>query len=262
MALSPPQFLAAKKWLFEQIDAKAPSPEIMEVFPDLSVDDAFRLQFALIDRRILQGETIIGMKAALTAKSMQEFFQVSEPSPGYLTSDLLATAGEMAIGQWVMTIVEPEIAFILCHKLEGPGVTTVDVLHATEGVMAAIEIGHLRYGMEKRSLQQFLAYNTLNGAIALGHRMVALRDLDLRMEGMVMEVDGQPVGSGTGVEAMGDPVAVVAWLANTMARFERCLEPGMVIITGSIIKGAIVQPGQHVRVEFTHLGAVEMEFKE
>ena len=74
--------------------------------------------------------------------------------------------------------------------------------------------------------------------------MVSLRGLDLRLEGMVLEVDGRLAGSGTGIEALGDPVAVVAWMANTMARFGRGLEAGMVIITGSIVQGAIVEPGQ------------------
>ena len=262
MALSPDRFEAARRWLFDHYDAPGPAPEILDEFPEMEVDDAYRLQFALIDRRLAAGEKVAGMKAALTAKPMQEFFQVSEPAPGYLTSGALVEGPEMAVGDWEMVNVEPEIAFILKGPLRGPGVTRMDVLHATEGVMAAIEIGNLRYGMEKRSLQLFLAYNTLNGAVALGNRLVAPQGLDLRLEGMVLEVDGRPVGSGAGVAALGDPVGVVAWMANTMARFERGLEPGMVVITGSLVQGAIVKPGQRVRAEFTHLGAVEMAVTE
>lgn len=262
MPLSPDRFAEARGWLFDHLAAGRPVPEITEAFPELSVDDAFRLQFACIEDRLLRGETVVGLKAALTTRTMREMFGVDEPSPGYLTSGALVEAERMPVGRWVMANVEPEIAFVLNRRLQGPGVTAVDVMRATEGVMAAFEIGHLRYGRERRSLQQFLACNTCNGAFVLGRTLVDARALDLRREGMALSIDGEPVGSGTGVEAMGDPRTVVAWLANFMARFERSLEPGMVILTGSIVQGPVIRPGQHARADFTHLGSIEMAFEE
>jgi 2-keto-4-pentenoate hydratase len=79
---------------------------------------------------------------------------------------------------------------------------------------------------------------------------------------MALEVDGQPAGSGTGVEALGDPRGVVAWLANRLARYGRHLEAGQVVITGSLVQGPLMNPGQRVRARFTHLGDVECRFVE
>jgi 2-keto-4-pentenoate hydratase len=130
--------------------------------------------------------------------------------------------------------------------------------------MAALEIGHLRTGVEKRSLPTFLGLNTLNGGLVLGGRIVnpAAAGLDLRLEGMALEIDGRPAGSGTGAEALGDPRGVVAWLANLLARYGRRLEPGQIVITGSIVQGPIMKPGQTVRARFTHLGDVSCRFEE
>ncbi|MCZ6750027.1 MAG: fumarylacetoacetate hydrolase family protein [SAR324 cluster bacterium] len=262
MPLSPDRFEAAKAWLFEHYDAQRPMPELREPFPEVSVDDAFRLQFALVDRRLAQGETVAGVKAALTAKVMQRFFGVHEPCPGLLPSGGLVESGRVSVGGWVMANVEPEIAFLLARPLEGPGATVTDVMSAAEGVMASLEIGHLRYGKEPRSIETFLAVNTLNGGFVLGNRLVDLKGLDLRLEGMLLEIDGQPAGSGAGAEALGDPRAVVAFLANALARYERRLEAGSIVMTGSLVQGPIVQPGQHVRARFTHLGDVEVFYTE
>ena len=53
-------------------------------FDRLSLDDAYRLQLALIDRR---GERRIGWKVGLTSRAIQQQFQVHEPVFGCLLAD-------------------------------------------------------------------------------------------------------------------------------------------------------------------------------
>jgi 2-keto-4-pentenoate hydratase len=53
--------------------------------------------------------------------------------------------------------------------------------------------------------------------------------------------------------------AAERWL---LARHGRRLEPGHVVITGSPVQDPLVQPGQHLRARFTHLGEVEASFVE
>ena len=48
-------------------------------FDRLSLDDAYRIQLALIERRIAAGERHIGWKVGLTAKVIQEQFGFHEP---------------------------------------------------------------------------------------------------------------------------------------------------------------------------------------
>lgn len=260
MPLAPDELTAAADWLFAQLDGGRPVAELLEAFPQASEDDAYRLQLAWLERERAAGARVLGVKAALTAKTMQAFFGVGEPCPGWLTSRGLIETPTVSVGGWVQPNVEPEIAFLMGRRLEGPGVTVADVIGATAGVMPALEVGHLRYGTEQRTLQTFVALNTLQAGFVLGPAMTDLHGLDLRREGMVLELDGRPVGSGCGVAALGDPRAVVAFLANRLARFGHALEPGMVILTGSLIQGPLVAPGTHVRARFTHLGDVSVEY--
>ena len=53
--------------------------------------------------------------------------------------------------------------------------------------------------------------------IALGSRVVPLDSLDPRLIGMVFTKNGDVVATGAGAAALGDPLAAVAWLANTLA---------------------------------------------
>src|ERR1700691_3717618 len=59
-------------------------------FDRLSLDDAYRLQLALIDRR---GERRTGWKVGLTSRAIQQQFQVHEPVFGCLLAD-----GKLASG--------------------------------------------------------------------------------------------------------------------------------------------------------------------
>ncbi len=45
----------------------------------LSLDDAYRIQLALIERRVAAGERRIGWKVGLTAKTIQQQFGFHEP---------------------------------------------------------------------------------------------------------------------------------------------------------------------------------------
>jgi 2-keto-4-pentenoate hydratase len=48
-------------------------------FDRLTTDDAYRIQLALIDRRVAAGERHIGWRVGFTAKAIQEQFRFHEP---------------------------------------------------------------------------------------------------------------------------------------------------------------------------------------
>lgn len=262
MPLSPERFQAAVAWLAEHLDAGRDVPPLEGPFPEVTVEDGYRLQHALIGRRLAAGEKLSGMKVALTNPVMQKLFGVDEPCAGLLTSGAMRAPGPLAVGAWPQSNVEPEIGFVLGRPLRGPGVTLQQAKAATESVCAAIEVGHLPASLEGLTLPTMLALNTLNGAVVVGERRVPPDGLELAAEQVALEVDGAPYGTGTGTEVMGDPWQPLVWLANAMARYDRGLEPGMVVITGSMLKSPLVRPGQHIRASYSHLGSIDIRFTE
>ena len=79
---------------------------------------------------------------------------------------------------------------------------------------------------------------------------------DPRLIGMVMTRSGVLVDTGAGAAALGDPVAVVAWLANTLGEMGVGLEAGQLIMTGALHAAVPMRAGDVYRAEFDRLGSV------
>ena len=62
--------------------------------------------------------------------------------------------------------------------------------------------------------------------------------------------------------ALGDPVGVVAWLANTLGEMGGGLEPGQLIMTGALHAAVPMQAGDVFRAEFDRLGPVTVRVVE
>jgi len=77
---------------------------------------------------------------------------------------------------------------------------------------------------------------------------------------MVAEVDGEPVGSGAGVEVLGNPAVSVAWLANKLSEFGLTLRPDDIVLSGSIIRMLEITAGQTVKATFSRIGSVGARF--
>jgi 2-keto-4-pentenoate hydratase len=85
---------------------------------------------------------------------------------------------------------------------------------------------------------------------------VPLAGLDTRLIGMMFTRNGELVDTGAGAAALGDPLAVVAWLANTLGQHGIALEPGHLVMTGALHAAVPMAAGDVFRAEFDHLGPV------
>jgi 2-keto-4-pentenoate hydratase len=70
----------------------------------------------------------------------------------------------------------------------------------------------------------------------------------------VLQVNGETVGEGKGADALGNPLAAVAWLADQLAAQGRSLKRGMIVMTGSIVKTYFPKPGDQLDFTVEGLG--------
>ena len=227
----------------------------------LGIEDAYRVQLALVDQRCARGERIVGRKVAFTSRGTMSQFGVTESAFGSILSGGVFTDGDaVPVSRFPAVGAEAEVGFVIGEEIRGPGVTIAQVLKATAGVVPAMEIINLCITHTPWSALEVIATNAVHGGIVLGGQLTPLDGLNLRYEGMVVEVDGEPVGSGAGVEVLGHPATAVAWLANKLADFELALRPGDIVLSGSIIRMLEVNAGQTVKVTFSRLGTVGARF--
>jgi len=248
----------------ELIKAKAGEPITIiptKKFPELSISEAYAVQFKTMATRINRSEIVVGWKVAGTNKAVQEKFGVYEPIYGHIYDSMVIPEGDaVPISRLVHPVVEGEICFILKDDLKGPGVTTAKVLLATAGVMPAIEIGDLRYEELMQKALDYICINSGASMVVLGSKLTPISDIDLRLIGMVFEKNGEVIASGAGAAVLGNPAEPVAKLANKLAEFGLHLSAGQFIITGSVTMGVPPEAGACFRISFDRLGTVTTRF--
>ena len=87
-------------------------------FDRLSLDEAYRIQLALIDRRCAQGERQIGWKVGLTSKAIQEQFGFHEPAFGCIL-ETRPSGHVFAAGELIRPGFETELCVRLGRPLAG-----------------------------------------------------------------------------------------------------------------------------------------------
>jgi 2-oxopent-4-enoate/cis-2-oxohex-4-enoate hydratase len=242
------------------VDAKTVKP-LTERHPDISIEDAYQIQKQLMKLRLAAGERVIGKKIGVTSKAVMNMLGVYQPDFGYLTDGMVYNEGQaIPMSRLIQPKAEGEIAFVLKKTLKGPGISSADVLAATEGVMACFEIVDSRIQDWKIKIQDTVADNASCGVFVLGDRLVDPRDVDLNTCGMVLEKNGDIVATGAGAAALGAPANAVAWLANTLGRLGIALEAGEVVMSGSLAIMVPVAAGDNLRVTIGGIGSCSVRF--
>ena len=230
-------------------------------FPDISIEQAYRIQERMLQRRLQDGERIVGKKIGVTSAAVMNMLGVHQPDFGYLTDAMVVNQGEaIDISTLIQPKAEGEIAFLLKRDLMGPGVGVSDVLTATECVMPCFEIVDSRIRDWKIKITDTVADNALCGVFVLGDRAVSPLALDLQTCGMVLEKNGEVVATGAGAAALGSPLNAVAWLANTMGRLGIPLKAGEVVLSGALAAMFPAFKGDFFRVSIGGLGECSVRF--
>ncbi len=234
---------------------------VRDLLGTTDIDAAYQVQSLLGRRRVDAGATVIGRKIGLTSPAVQRQLGVARPDFGVLYDDMSYADGQpVPLGGFHAPRVEAEVAFVLSRDLDSPVASIVDVMRATEFVLAAIEIVDSRIAGWDITITDTVADNASSGAFVLGTVPHLLTGLDLAMVGMVLEHRGEPVSVGAGAACLGSPVTAVAWLARELAGRGAPLRAGEVVLSGAL--GPMVpvtEPGSY-RAELDGLGSVRAHF--
>ena len=249
--------------LYEARRSRRPIEPFTDADPDLGMADGYAIAQQLTAMLVNDGDTVIGYKVGLTSKPMQQMIGVDSPDHGpVLGSTVYADGESVSLSTFIQPKIEAEIAFVLGTALRGPGVTVLDALRSIAGMLAAMEIVDSRFADWRIRLADTVADLASNGAVAVSSRLVPLDGLDPRLIGMVLTRRGVLVDTGAGAAALGDPIAVVAWLANTLGDMGTGLEADQLIMTGALHAAVPMQAGDVFRAEFDRLGPVSVRVVE
>ncbi|SFJ43797.1 2-keto-4-pentenoate hydratase [Thermoflavimicrobium dichotomicum] len=247
--------------LWEAEEKRRGGIPLTQVQPDLTPEEAYRVQLINIQRKLDQGQKVVGKKIGLTSRAMQQLLGVDQPDYGHLLDGMVLENGQKIPRERVLQPkVEAEIAFVLKKDLVGPNVTPMDVMLATDYIVPALEIVDSRIKDWKIKLPDTIADNASSGLYTLGGRPTSVEKVDLTQIGMVLYKNGRMVNTGVGAAALGNPATCVAWLANKLSEFDIALKAGEVILSGALSAAVDAEPEDHFCARFAHIGEVSLRF--
>ena len=267
MSLTAEQIEAAAEDLFAAEATGRQTGLLSLRFAGMTMDDAYAVQDALVQRKLTAGRTIVGWKIGLTSKAMQDALKIDIPDSGILFDDMLFDDGAtVPAGRFIQPRIEAEIAFVMKRPLSGPDVTREAVLEATDYVAPSLEILDtriLRVDPETgraRSIVDTIADNAANAGLVLGAQEHPPAETDLRWTGAIVARNGEVEETGLGAGVLDDPVSGIVWLVRRLASYGQSVRAGDVVLSGSFIRPIEARPGDVFHADFGPFGSVSLSF--
>ncbi|MDO4693205.1 MAG: 2-oxo-hepta-3-ene-1,7-dioic acid hydratase [Eikenella sp.] len=235
--------------------------------PEITIEDAYAIQRALIQLKLAEGRRIIGHKIGLTSRAMQQSSQIDEPDYGTLLDDMLyADGSDIPMDSFIDPMLEVELAFILHQPLQGDQVSLTDVLSATEYVVPAVELIDARChridpeSKRPRKVMDTISDNAANLGIIMGGRPVKPTEVDLRWVAALLYRNGVIEETGVAAGVLGHPAKGIAWLAKKFAPYGIALEAGQILLAGSFTRPVRIRPNDTFHIDYGPLGSISCRF--
>jgi 2-oxo-hept-3-ene-1,7-dioate hydratase len=265
--MTPDQITAAAETLLQAERTRVQCGLLSLIHPEMTLDDAYAVQAALVARKRDAGAKVIGWKIGLTSRAMQQALNITTPDSGILLDDMLFPDGAtVPKGRFIQPRIEAEIAFVMKAPLQGRDVTREDVLAATDYVAPSLEILDTRIRRvdpatgRARIITDTVSDNAANAGIVLGPQRHAVDAFDLRRVGAIVTRDGVVEETGLGAGVLNDPVTGILWLVHRLAEYGMGIAAGEVLLSGSFIRPIEAPPGSRFHADFGAFGSVSLDF--
>ena len=240
---------------------------LTDMHPDMTMDDAYAIQAAWVDRKVAGNDPVVGWKIGLTSKAMQAALSIDIPDSGVLLQSMVFDNGaSIASDRFIQPRIEAEIAFVMRDAV-APDATPEQILAATAYVVPALEILDTRIFRKdpvsgrSRTVYDTISDNAANGGVILGDPIPEFQTTDLRWIGAVVSRDDEVEETGLGAGVLGDPLVSMAWLAQRLGAYGQRIEPGQIVLSGSFIRPVEAPSGSHIVADFGRWGTVECRFQ-
>jgi 2-keto-4-pentenoate hydratase len=209
---------------------------------------------------ISKGAKVVGYKAGLTAKPVQERFKATAPVSGILLDSMVLKDGAKVPAAFgARPVFEADMLLVVRDESINNAKTPEEALRAISAMRPFIEMPDLALAQgEKLEAPQLLAINVaarlgVAGAeIPLQANAETLKALaDVRI--VMTDETGKVLAENTGAATLGNPLNAVTWLVSDLAASGRTLKAGDLISVGSFSPLLPPRPGSTVTVRYEGL---------
>lgn len=243
--------------LLRFMDAKEP---VRGLRVDLTASDGECGRQRLVERLESSENRIVGYKAGLTSRAVQERYGATGPVRGVLLEKMLLTDGaEVPANYGARPLYEAGLMVVV----KDPGIhkarTPLAVLHSLSRVVPFIELPDILVAEgEKLSAPLIVSLNVgaRLGVVGKGIPAQATPEFAAALAAMrvvVSDPGGKELASGKGAAILDHPLNAVLWLVQDLEKSRIQLKPGDMLSLGSFTAPLVPRPGLTVTVRYEGL---------
>ncbi len=224
----------------------------------VSMDEAYALQLALLNRHLNAAVAQGGWKLGQTNAALRAQRGETAPAPGFLLRENQVDAGTTLTldgpDNW---FIEPELVFVMGADLQGASVSADEVRAAVSHVAAGFEIVRTWQGWQDRALQR--AVNGSTRGFVVGPVTAGCPDLqtldDLRV---LCRANNEVIADVRAGDVNDNPLKSTAWLVRFLSEHDFGLKAGQIILTGSYAGLVPLKPMQDWFAQIGELAPVTL----
>jgi 2-keto-4-pentenoate hydratase len=238
---------------------------------DLSMLDAECGRRRLVEKLESSENRIVGYKAGLTSKTVQERFGISSPVRGVLLEKMLLTDGaDIPADFGARPVFEADLLVVVKDAAIHNAKTHLDVLRSLSLVVPFIELADLVVAEGEQLSAALIVSLNVGARLGVVGKGIPVEPTErfaaalAAMRVVVTDQGGRELASGTGAAILDHPLNAVQWLVQDLEKSRIRLKPGDLLSLGSFTAPLTPRPGLAVTVRYEGLRgnpAVSVRFR-
>lgn len=244
----------------ERARAQARAIDPPALLAGLTLAQAYAVQDALVDVRIVSGASLSGWKLGITSPVKQRVMGIDHPLFGRTFAPGAHESGaDVEFAALVAPRTEPELAFGLAAPLD-PAMDARALTAAVAWIAPALEITDSRFRAGRRTAIELVADNTSSSMYVIGPRSSA--PFASSFAGFATELvrNGTVVERGSTADVLGNPIRALAALAAHVAARGLRTAAGQIVLSGAITDAVAVAAGDVLEARLAGLGTATVRF--
>jgi 2-keto-4-pentenoate hydratase len=215
---------------------------------------------------------VVGYKAGLTNKAVQERFGATAPVLGVLLQDMILGAdAEISAKFGIKPVYEADMVLVVADEGINAAGTPEEAIQHISGVRPFIELADLMLADPKQLTASVLAASNVGARLGVLGEMAPIDTSPAgaaalaNAEIVLTNGDGTVLSTAPGSAVLGNPLNAVIWVAQELAAEGKALKAGDLVSVGSFSALTPPKPGEIVTVTYKGLQgepSVSVEFND
>ena len=222
----------------------------------LTIDEANAVQRAF--NALRSDDKVVGYKSAANAQALQQMLRLTGPITGVLFAcgDRSADAG-IKRSDYRTLLVETELGFRAARRINTPVKSIPELRAATTTCTPMIELADPGFDRTRMTGTDLIAGNSASAGFIRG-RARSVGDVALDQVRVQLRRDGETLHQASSGDLMDGQWEALKWLVNRVIELGYVVEPGHLLMTGSLGPAHPAAPGKY-SADFSDLGVIEFE---